>query len=72
MRGILLDQFSVERDLGVMVDSQLKFREQAAAVASKAMLILVVIRRSFQLLDRTTMPLPFKTQVRPLLEYGNV
>ena len=72
MRGAALEQVSVERDLGVMVDSDLKFREQAASAVSKAPRILAVIRRSFQLIDRTTLPLLFKTLVRPHLEYCNM
>ena len=72
MRDVALEQVSVERDLGVLVDSELKFREQAASAVSKATQILAVIRRSIQLIDRTTLPLLYKTLVRPLLEYGNV
>ena len=72
MRDAALEQVSVERDLGVLVDSELKFCAQAASAVSKATQILAVIRRSFQLIDRTTPPLLFKTLVRPLLEYGNV
>ena len=72
MRDVALEQVSVERDLGVLVDSELKFREQAASAVSKVTQILAVIRRSIQLIDRTTLPLLYKTLVRPLLEYGNV
>ena len=72
MQGTILKSVTVERDLGILVDSDLKFREQAASAVSKASQILAVIRRSFQLLDRTTLPLLFKTLVRPHLEYGNV
>ena len=72
MRGTSLKQVLVERDLGVLIDTELKFREQAASAVAKASQILAVIRRSFQLLDRTTLPLLFKTLVRPFLEYGNL
>ena len=64
-------EYAVEKDLGIQVDSQLKFREQAAAAVSKASRILSVIRRSFGLLDETTLPLLFRTMVRPHLEYAN-
>ena len=33
---------------------------------------MAVIRRSFSLLDKVTLPLLFKTLVRPHLEYGNI
>lgn len=62
----------VERDLGIRVDSILKFREQAAAAVAKANQVLAVIRRSFALIDETTLPMLFKTLVRPHLEYGNL
>ena len=55
MGGTQLTQALVEKDLGIQVDSQLKFREQAAAAISKASRILSVICRSFGLLDETTL-----------------
>ena len=65
-------QVSEEKDLGIFIDDKLKFRKQAAAASSKGNQILGVIRRSFELLDRKTVPLLFRTLVRPILEYGNV
>ena len=62
----------VEKDLGVLVDSELKFRQQAASVVAKATQVLAVIRRSFALIDEVTLPLLFKSLVRPHLEYGNL
>ena len=66
-----LTQTLVERDLGIKVDHQLKFREQASAAIAKASHVLAVIRRSFCLIDETTLPLLFRTMVRPHLEYAN-
>jgi len=71
MRDVQLIQTSVEKDLGVHVDCHLKFREQAAAAISKASRILAVIRRSFSVIDETTLPLLFRAMVRPHLEYAN-
>ena len=71
MGGSQLIQTSVEKDLGIHVDCQLKFREQAAAAVSKASRILAVIRRSFSVIDESTLPLLFRTMVRPHLEYAN-
>ena len=67
-----LQSTQVERDLGVKIDCVLKFRQQAAAAIAKANQVLAVIRRSFALLDETTLPLLFKSLVRPHLEYGNL
>ena len=33
--------------------------------------MLAVVRRSFAIIDKTTLPLLFKSMVRPFLEYGN-
>ena len=62
----------LEKDLGVHVDAELKFREHAASAAAKATQLLAVIRRSFSLINEITLPLLFKTLVRPHLEYGNL
>ena len=72
MRGVDLEATDSERDLGVHVDSCLKFRKQAAAAAAKANQVMAVIRRSFELLDENTLPMLYKTLVRPHLEFGNV
>ena len=70
MRGVPLVKSHVERDLGIQVDTDLKFRKQAASAVAKGSQILSLIRRSFELLDRETLPLLYKTLVRPHLEYG--
>ena len=72
MDSIVLAQTNVEKDLGVQIDDSLKFREQAAAAVAKGFQILSVIRRSFLTLDRITLPLLFKSLVRPHLEFGNL
>ena len=72
MREVNLEATDTERDLGLHIDTSLKFRKQAAAAASKANQILAVVKRSFELLDESTVPLLFKTLVRPHLEFGNV
>ena len=71
LNGAVLEETEAKKDLGVYMDPNLKFRRQAAAAVSKASQVLAVIRRSFQLLDKSTMPVLFKTLVRPL-EYGNI
>ena len=72
MKGAQLEAVAAEKDLGIYVDSDLKFRRQAAAAVSKASQVLAIVSRSFQLIDRTTLPLLFKSLVRPHLEYGNI
>ena len=70
--GAEIAKVNEEKDLGIFIDEHLKFRRQAAAAVAKANQILGIIRRSFELLDTQTLPLLFKTLVRPHLEYGNI
>ena len=60
-----------ERDLGVLTDDTLKFHEQTAAAVSRANRILGLIKHTFVALDADTLPLLYKTMVRPHLEYSN-
>ncbi|KAI8477552.1 hypothetical protein Bbelb_035050 [Branchiostoma belcheri] len=61
-----------EKDLGVIVDSKLTFHSQSARAANKGNQLLGLIKRSFYNLDEHTIPILYKTMVRPHLEYGNV
>ena len=71
IKSIPLEQVTEEKDLGICIDENIKFRKQAANAASKANRVLGTIRYTFENIDRYTLPLLFKTLVRPLLEYGN-
>ena len=71
MNGSNLRVTNQEKDLGIIVDSVLKFRQQAAQAVFKANRILAVIRRSFCTIDASTLPVLYKSLVRPHLEYGN-
>ena len=68
--GVQHEKSYSERDLRVQIDSDLKFRGQAACEVTNASQIMSLIRRSFELLDCVTLPLLYKTLVRPHLEYG--
>jgi hypothetical protein len=61
----------VERDLGVMLDSRLSFKDHVAHSTAKANKVLGIIRRSFDHLTEQTFVQLYKTLVRPLLEYGH-
>ena len=67
-----LEQVREEKDLGVLVDDELKFHRQTAAAVKKANAILGMLKKSFVLFDEVTLPLLYKSLVRPHLEYGNV
>ena len=72
MEGKKLEQVTEEKDLGVLIDDELKFHKQTAAATKKANGVLGLLKKSFTLLDKMTLPLLYKSLVRPHLEYGNV
>ena len=72
MHNTELEQVTIEKDLGIYLDSDLKFRKQAAAAAAKGNQMLALIKRSFLCIDAVTLPALYRTLVRPHLEYGNL
>ena len=70
--GIDLVESDQERDLSTIVDDKLKFHIQTAHIVNKGFSILGIIKKSFENLDEHTVPILYKTLVRPILEYGNI
>ena len=62
---------SMEKDLGVIIDDKLTFKEHVFQTTKKANRIVGLIRRTFAFLSDKTFVLLFKSLVRPLLEYGH-
>ena len=71
MTGTILRKVAEEKDLGLTVDGELKFHSQTASAVSRGNQILGVIKRTFVNLNRDTLPLLYKSLVRPHLEYAN-
>ena len=67
-----LENTTMEKDLGVIMDGELKFHNHVAQAAKKASGVLAQIRRTMACLNETTITLLYKGIVRPLLEYANV
>ena len=61
-----------EKDLGVVVDSELAFSEHITEKVKKANSIVGIIRRSFSSLQKDTFVKLYSAFVRPHLEYGQV
>ena len=61
-----------EKDLGIIMNNELKFHKKTSAVVKKASRILGIIKKSFSCLDETMLPYLYKSLVRSQLEYGNV
>ena len=66
---INLESTVEEKDLGVLVTSDLKVGNQCRKAASKAMSILGMIRRSFDRIDKDDFQILYKTYIRPCVEY---
>lgn len=68
--GRLLNTVEVERDLGVMVSTSLKTRDNTAIRVSSASRMMWAIRRSFDSISINSFRLLYTTYIRPILEYG--
>ena len=68
---VTLESSKMEKDLGVMVDHELKFSKHIEIQVNKANKILGLIRRSYQYLDTHMIRLLFIALIRPHLEFAN-
>ena len=66
----VVDKKKYEKDLGVTVDSELKFDRHIAEKVMKANRVLGMIKRSFTHIDMYTFKTLYTAQVRPHLEYA--
>ena len=70
--GIQLELLDNYRDLGIQIDSKLKFHIHTDTVVKKAYRVLGLIRKSFECKDYDVMVKLYKSLVRPIIEYNNV
>ena len=70
MKEIKIDSTDIEKDIGVLVTSNLKPSAQVNAAASKARVVLGQIARAFHFRDRNIFLRLYKTYVRPHLEFS--
>ena len=71
-KQVALEAVLVEKDLGVNVDSNLLFRDHILKQTQKCTKLLNLMRRAFIHLDEESLPLLYKSIIRPHLEYCNV
>ena len=71
LRGHQLEVVDHEKDLGVIVDCELKFDLHIAEKINKASKMLGITRRSFLHLDKESFLILYKALIRPHLEYAN-
>ena len=68
--GIEIEHTFEEKDLGLVIDSELTFADHIAQKVKKANSIVGIIRRSFASLQKDTFVKLYTAFVRPHLEYG--
>ena len=66
-----LKKVKEEKDLGVTVDSELKFKTHISQKIAKANSMLYLIKNCFKHLDKDMLKLLYKSLVRPHLEYAS-
>ena len=69
--GQSLEHVKSEKDVGIVIDQQLKFDLHILQKVNKANSIMGIIRRSFKYLTADMFVMLFKALVRPHLEYAN-
>ena len=69
--GVLLETVEDTRDLGIYIDSKLKFHVQTDFTTNKANRVLGLISKVFECKDSDVVLKLYKSLVRPLLEYNN-
>ena len=67
----ILEKSKNEKDLGVTIDTELKYHEHTAPAIKKRNQILGLIKKSYRTRDSLTIRTLYKSLVRPHLEYGN-
>ena len=71
MNGHILEDVTMQKDLGIIVDKELKFHEQTAAAVKKANQVLGIIKKTIYTKNKITIPLLYMSLVRPNLDYAN-
>lgn len=70
LQGNELEHVFVEKDLGILIDSEFTFEEHISKQVNKANSMLGVIKRSFEDLSPNVLRTLYTTFVRPHLEYA--
>ena len=69
--GTVIASCNVVRDLGIQIDSHLKFHEHTTVVTKKAHRLLSIIHKVFHYFDKATFINLYKTYIWLVLDYGN-
>ena len=69
LNGITLKETKEEKDLGVLIDKDLKFSSHIKSIVAKANRMIGLIKISFESIDKEMFLILYKSLIRPLLEY---
>jgi hypothetical protein len=72
IRNIILQGSNPVRDLGVLIDETLSYKEHIMSIVNKAMQRVGVLFRGFVCRDLEFMRRAFVTYIRPLLEFNSI
>ena len=67
MSDRILEKIETQNDLGVLMDTEIKFHQQTSSAIKKANQILGLIKKTFAAKNEENISLLYKTFVRPLL-----
>ena len=68
--GHQLTESAAEKDLGILIDKQLSFKDHVANITSKANWMLCIIWSTFDYIEEDTFITLYKSLVCTILEYG--
>ena len=71
IRNLTIETDTIEKDLGITFDKDLKFSKHIAAIVRKANSRLGIIKRNFSIRNKETVLPLYKSLIRPILEYGS-
>ena len=72
LNGNVIENTLAEKDLGIIMESSMKFHQQCSCVVKKANRILGLVKNSFDYINETSISLLYKALIRPIIEYSNV
>jgi hypothetical protein len=72
INGLVLSTSNTTRDLGILVDSPLSYKDHISEITAKANRRVAVLFRGFQCRDLGFLRKAFTTYIRPLVEYGSI
>ena len=71
LEGNVIQKTDAEKDLGIIVDKDMKFHLHCATSIKKANRMLGIIKKSFDFLNEANVSLLYKIMIRPIVEYAN-